>query len=106
MEYSFRNCTLEDFDFLFKLKKENFKWYVDEIWGWKDDDQKERLEQDLKEHLNHKRIILVDDKPAGIYAVHTTQDGDLFINEISILKEYQNKGIGKKDYRRTIKRKS
>ena len=110
MEYSFRNCTLEDFDFLFKLKKENFKWYVDKIWGWKDNDQKEdedknthkehnqkeRLEQDLKEHLNHKRIILVDDKPVGIYAVHTTQDGDLFINEISILKEYQNKGIGKK----------
>ena len=28
--------------------------------------------------------------------MHTTQDGDLFINEISILKEYQNKGIGKK----------
>ena len=96
MEYSFRNCTLEDFDFLFNLKKENFKWYVDKIWGWKDDDQKERLKQDLKEHLNHKRIILVDDKPIGIYAVHTTQDGDLFINEISILKEYQNKGIGKK----------
>ena len=46
--------------------------------------------------MNHKRIILVDDKPVGIYAVHTTQDGDLFINEISILKEYQNKGIGKK----------
>ena len=78
------------------MKKENFKWYVDEIWGWKDKDQKERLEQDLKEHLNHKRIILVDDKTVGIYAVHTTQDGDLFINEISILKGYQNKEIGKK----------
>ena len=33
MEYSFRNCTLEDFDFLFNLKKENFKWYVDKILG-------------------------------------------------------------------------
>ena len=96
IKYTFRNCTLEDFNFLFNLKKENFKWYVDKIWDWKDDDQKERLKQDLKEHLNHKRIILVDDNPVGIYAVHTTQDGDLFINEISILKEYQNKGIGKK----------
>ncbi len=96
IKYTFRNCTLEDFDFLFKLKKENFKWYIDKIWGWKDDNQKERLQQDLKEHLHHKRIILVDNKPIGIYAVHITQDGDLFINEISILKEYQNKGIGKK----------
>ncbi len=96
MEYSFRNCTLEDFDFLFELKKENFKWYVDRIWGWKDDDQKERLQQDLNEHLSHKRIIMANNKPIGVYVVHTTEDGDLFINEISILTEYQNKGIGRK----------
>ena len=96
MEYSFRNCTLEDFDFLFNLKKENFKWYVDKIWGWKDDEQKERLQKDLENHLAHKRIILVDDKSVGVYVVHITKEGDLFINEISILKEYQNKGIGRK----------
>ena len=96
MEYSFRNCTLDDFDFLFELKKQNFKWYVDKIWGWKDDEQKERLKQDLQEHLAHKRIIVIDNKVAGVYVVHTTENGDLFINEISILKEYQNKGIGRK----------
>lgn len=96
MEYSFRNCTLDDFDFLFELKKQNFKWYVDKIWGWKDNEQKERLKQDLEEHLQHKRIILVDNKGVGVYAVHITEDGKFFINEISILKEYQNKGIGRK----------
>ena len=96
MEYSFKNCTLDDFEFLFELKKENFKWYVDKIWGWNDDDQKQRLKQDLEEHLAHKRIILVDSKKVGVYAVHITENGDLFINEISILKEYQNKGVGRK----------
>lgn len=96
MKYLFRNCTLDDFDFLFELKKQNFKWYVDKIWSWNDDDQKQRLKQDLKEHLQHKRIILLDNKEVGIYVVHITENGDLFINEISILKEYQNKGIGRK----------
>ena len=96
MKYLFRNCTLDDFDFLFELKKQNFKWYVDKIWGWNDDDQKQRLKQDLGEHLAHKRIISVDSKKVGVYAVHTTENGDLFINEISILKEYQNKGLGRK----------
>lgn len=96
MEYSFRSCTLEDFDFLFNLKKQNFKWYVDKIWGWKDEEQKERLKQDLNEHLSHKRIILINNEIAGVYAVHITENGDLFINEISILKKYQNKGIGRK----------
>jgi len=90
MKYSFRNCTLDDFDFLFELKKENFKWYVEKIWGWNDNDQKQRLKQDLEQHLAHKRIILTDNKKIGVYAVHTTENGDLFINEISILKEYQN----------------
>lgn len=96
MEYAFRNCTLDDFDFLFELKKRNFKWYVDKIWGWNDEYQKQRLKQDLEEHLAHKRIILVDSKEIGVYVVHITEDGELFINEISILKEYQNKGIGRK----------
>lgn len=86
MEYSFRKCTLGDFDFLFNLKKENFKWYVDKIWGWQDDDQKQRLMKDLAEHLEHKRIILINNDIAGVYAVHTTENGDLLINEISILK--------------------
>ena len=96
MEYSFRDCTLEDFGFLFDLKKQNFKWYVDKICGWEDKEQKQRLKQDLNKYLEDKRIILINNEMAGIYVVHTTENGDLFINEISLLKEYQNKGIGRK----------
>ena len=103
MEYHFRNCTLEDFKFLFELKKQNFKCYVDKYWGWNDTEQKQRLEQDLNEHLAHKKIIMVDGKMIGVYAKHTTEVGDLFINEISLLKEYQNKGIGTKILRKQLK---
>ena len=63
MEYKFRDCRLDDFEFLFFLKKDNFKWYVDPIWGWRDDEQKERLKKDLENHLQDKKIILVEDKP-------------------------------------------
>lgn len=62
MEYNFRNCTLEDIEFLFELKKQNFKIYVDEIWGWDDKNQRKRIEEDLKEHLQHKKIIMINDK--------------------------------------------
>lgn len=103
MEYSFRSCTLEDFDFLFNLKKENFKWYVDKMWGWKDEEQKERLKQDLNKHLVHKRIIVINNELAGVYAVHITENGDLFINEISILRKYQNRGIGRKILEQQLK---
>lgn len=71
MEYSFRNCTLEDFHFLFDLKKENFKWYVEILWGWKDEQQKEFLKQQLKEHLSHMRIILINNEPCRfIYNIY------------------------------------
>lgn len=94
MKYTFRPCVLGDFDFLFMLKKDNFRRYIEEIWGWNEEEQKNRLKEDLKKHLDHKKIILLDDKPIGVYVTHFTENGDLFINEISILKEYQNKGIG------------
>lgn len=103
MEYTFRNCTLEDFDFLFELKKQNFKWYGDKIWGWREDEQKERLRKDLQEHLHHKKIILIADKQIGIYVTHIIEEGDMFINEISILKKYQNKGIGREILEKQLK---
>lgn len=94
MLYTFRPCTFDDFDFIFELKKQNFKCYVEKIWGWNDEEQKDKLRKDLEEHLEHKRIILLNDKPIGIYVVHLTEDGDLYINEISLLKQYQKNGIG------------
>lgn len=103
MEYYFKDCTFDDFDFLFKLKKQNFKWYVDKIWGWDDEDQKQRLRQDLEEHLHHKHLIIYNNQLIGVYAFHITEQGDFYINEISLIKEYQNKGIGTKILQEQLK---
>lgn len=96
MEYTYRDCLMTDFDFLFELKKQNFKKYVDKYWSWNDQDQKNRLKIDLEEHLQHKHIILLNNNVIGVYAAHITENGDCFINEISLLEEYQGKGIGTK----------
>lgn len=103
MQYTFRPCVLDDFDFLFMLKKDNFRIYIEKFWGWNEEEQKNRLKEDLKIHLQHKKIILLDNRPIGIYVTHFTEDGDLFINEISILKEYQNKGIATKIISKQLK---
>lgn len=96
MEYTYRDCLMTDFDFLFELKKQNFKKYVDKYWSWNDQDQKNRLKIDLEEHLQHKHIILLNNNVIGVYVAHITENGDCFINEISLLEEYQGKGIGTK----------
>lgn len=103
MNYTFRPCVLDDFNFLFMLKKDNFRIYIEKFGGWNEEEQKNRLKEDLKIHLQHKKIILLDDRPIGIYVTHFTEDGDLFINEINILKEYQNKGIATKIISKQLK---
>ena len=94
MNIKFRKCTLEDFDFLFKLKKDNFKIYVDKIWGWNDEDQIERMRIDLEETLEQKQIIIFNDVEIGVFSFYMLENDVCRINEINILKEYQRKGIG------------
>lgn len=36
MNYTFRNCTAHDIDFIFDLKKLCMKWYIEKIYGWDD----------------------------------------------------------------------
>lgn len=40
MDYNFENYKKEYFKTLYKMKKENFKWYVKKIYGW---DEKSKL---------------------------------------------------------------
>lgn len=34
IEYYFRKATIDDFDFIFDLKKKNFKKYIEEYFEW------------------------------------------------------------------------
>ena len=94
MDIKFIKCTLDDFDFLFKLKKEDLKKYVDNIWGWNDNDQIERLRIDLEENLEQKNVIIYNDTKVGVFSFYMIENNVCRINEINILKEYQNLGIG------------
>ena len=94
MNIKFRKCTLDDFDFLFKLKKENFKKYVYNIWGWDDDNQIKRLRIELEETIEQKNVIIYNDIEVGVFSFYMIEKDICRINEVNILKEYQNLGIG------------
>ena len=93
MEYTFRDCLFDDYDLLFRLKEENFKKYIEECWGWDLEDQHRRQKEDLELNISRKKIIMVNGNSVGVYATGYL-DGDFFIKEINILKEYQNYKIG------------
>lgn len=90
-ELSFRKAHARDSKFVFTVKKAAFREYVEQIWGWNDDYQRElhnrRFDsQDL-------RIIQFRGTDIGFLATSSTPD-TLKVNQLFILPEHQGRGIG------------
>ncbi len=91
--YRLRLATEEDYDFLYDLLKAVMKnYYIDTYGSWE-----EEIERNFfNESFNTLRyqIIACEGRNVGCVAV-IRNDSGIFINEIQILPEYQNKGIVK-----------
>ena len=90
-ELSFRKAHTSDSEFVFTVKKAAFREYVEQVWGWDDNYQRElhnrRFDsQDL-------RIIEFRGTDVGFLATSSTPDTRK-VNQIYILPEYQGRGIG------------
>ncbi len=88
-------CTLkrnnqEEINFIYALKKECYKNYVEE---WNEEIQKKLFERYIKENGKHIKIITLKGEKIGFFDGKNI-DNDIFeINNICISLEYQNKGI-------------
>ncbi|MFC1958029.1 GNAT family N-acetyltransferase [Chloroflexota bacterium] len=88
---SLRNATADDSEFAYQTKKSAFRKYVENVWGWDEDEQRQLherrfLSQDFQ-------VIQVSDTDVGILAI-IRQPDCVKINQIFVLPEYQSKGIG------------
>ena len=90
-EISFRKAHISDSEFAFTVKKAAFREYVEQVWGWDDNYQRE---------LHNRRfaaqdvcIIQFRGTDVGFLATSSTPD-TLKVNQLFILPEYQGKGIG------------
>ena len=43
IEYYFRKATIDDFDFIFDLKKKNFKKYIEKYFEWNEEERKRNV---------------------------------------------------------------
>ena len=90
-------CTLkrnnqEEINFIYALKKECYKKYVEE---WNEEIQKKLFERYIKENGKHIKIITLKGEKIGFFDGKNI-DNDIFeIKNICISLEYQNKGIEK-----------
>jgi|GEM_PF-719069 len=90
--YILKIATQEDYNFIYNLNKANIEDYVIKTWGnWNEDFQSEFFSRYFQ--TIEFQIIVVNDKNVGIVAFSRSEKS-IVIDEIQILPEYQNKGIG------------
>lgn len=95
MDFTLRNCTLKDLDFILNLKELGMKWYIEKLYGWNAEIQKAKTLEELNKYLNDMKIIMIDNNDAGITTF--SEFDDYFQVGLTIIPpDYQNKGIATK----------
>jgi GNAT superfamily N-acetyltransferase len=86
-----RKATSLDSEFAYQTKKAAFQEYVEKVWGW--NEQEQRLIHERRFASQDFYVIQVSDVDVGILAlVH--QPDCVRVNQLYILPERQNGGIG------------
>ncbi len=90
-DYTLRQATDEDYDFLYRLHVAAMRHLVAQVWGWDD----ARQEQFFADHFDPApaRIVVVGGEDVGVVAVEWGA-ADAFVANIEILPDYQGCGLG------------
>ena len=94
-----RRATPSDSEFAFQTKKAAFKQYVEQVWGW--DEEEQRRLHSRRFSSQEFSVIQLSGVDVGIMAIGKEPDY-VNLNQIFILPEYQRKGIGMACTKRVI----
>ena len=87
--------TDEDYEFVYEVKKNAYKKYVEECWrSWIEEDQRKYFEKFITAVKNNAFIIMNGNKKIGFYNGKILNNGNYEVGNICIIPEYQGKGIG------------
>ena len=88
-----RKATPADKEFAYRVKKAAFGEYVQKVWGWNEEEQRQLHEQRFS--VQDFRVINVAGTDVGIIAVVEAPDC-VKVNQLFILPDHQGKGIGRR----------
>ena len=92
--YALRAWTESDYEFVYQVKKEAYKKYVEEYFGgWDEALQREYFKKFADTYCDGIRIITVDGKNIGFFNGEITESG-YELGNICIIPEYRGRGIG------------
>lgn len=93
-KYTFEVYKDEDFKILYEMKKDNFKWYVEKLYGWDEEKQIKFHKDFIEEHRNHINVIKSGNEIIGIFTNYIDENNESVISLFYIDKKYQRQGIG------------
>ena len=94
-QLSFRDVTFDDCEYILKLKELCLKWYIEIIYGWDMDIQREKTKEELKKHINDMKIIKYNNNDVGVTTFYE-ENNEFVVGLIMVHPDCQNLGIGSK----------
>ena len=92
MKITFRNCEYNDCDFILNLKELGMKWYIEKIYGWDTDIQREKTKHEIENHKNDMRIIEIDNNDIGVTTFYE-ENNEYVVGLIIVHPDYRGKGV-------------
>ena len=93
MALTFRPAKYSDLELTYLLKKDGLKNYVEKIWGWEEENQKELHEKTFDP--KNTEIIQFDNNEIG-YLTKRVSDSEIYIENLILGEKFQNNGLGTK----------
>jgi ribosomal protein S18 acetylase RimI-like enzyme len=100
MNFTLRPAQTEDCDWLVALRTATMREYVEQTWGFWDQAAQRARFHDPRERAN-MQVIVVAGRDAGLLHVERSA-GDVFLANIQIKPEFQNRGLGTAVIRRLV----
>lgn len=90
--YSLRDVTRSDLDFMYDVKREAMRAYVEATFGgWDEVDQRARFERGFTPHAD--RVVVVDGRDVGTLSVDW-EGAQVFIAGIYLAADVRGRGLG------------
>jgi GNAT superfamily N-acetyltransferase len=94
-----READLSDSDLCFEIKRKAFGDYIEEIWGWNEQLQRQLHDKDFEP--GKFKIVHLDGQDIGVLGVRP-EGNSLWISKIYILPLHQNRGYGTRLIREVV----
>lgn len=95
IEWTYRKCNLDDCEFILGLKDLCLRWYIEIIYGWDINVQRELTKKEISNHKDDMRIIIVDKEDVGVTTFYE-ENNEYVVGLIMVHPSYQGSGIGTK----------